>query len=143
MKTCKKCRIEKESSEFHRAAKRKDGLQNWCKQCAVQSAMTRNKQNPVRTDGFAHKFRCKKYGITPDLYDLILQEQSGLCKICLQSQPNKRLAIDHCHATNRVRGLLCEKCNRGLGLFQDSVACLNAAIEYLKNASSLEDKVED
>jgi hypothetical protein len=67
------------------------------------------------------------------------QEQKGLCKICRNPETSidkssgkiKSLAIDHCHQTNRIRGLLCSNCNRALGLFRDSPAILQKAIDYL------------
>lgn len=63
----------------------------------------------------------------------MLEEQEGLCKICQRPQiGRKRLAIDHCHETRKVRGLLCTKCNVGLGMFGDSVERLRRAISYLK-----------
>lgn len=68
------------------------------------------------------------YDLEPDEYETILQSQDSKCAICgLQSQ----LHVDHCHATKRVRGLLCVWCNTGLGQFKDDKERLQKAIEYL------------
>jgi hypothetical protein len=70
-------------------------------------------------------------------YELLLNEQNGVCKICLEKESSRRyktLAVDHCHRTNKVRGLLCSNCNRGLGLFKDNPKILNNAAAYLTKA---------
>ena len=74
------------------------------------------------------------YGITPEDYNQMFVDQDGCCAICSihQSELNKRLAVDHCHATGEVRGLLCDKCNMALGLFKDDQDLLNKAIHYLQ-----------
>jgi hypothetical protein len=75
----------------------------------------------------------KAYGLTLSGYENLLQLQGGVCKVCSRSpDENKRLEIDHDHATGRVRGLLCGLCNKGLGLFQDSPEILSKALQYLK-----------
>jgi ribosomal protein L34E len=83
------------------------------------------------------------YGMTPEEYNRKLAEQDGKCAICRkapQGRPNgrarevlePRLHNDHCHVTNRFRGLLCSNCNTGLGLFGDDPEVLMAAAEYLR-----------
>lgn len=74
----------------------------------------------------------RKYGITIEEYDDMMEKQNGLCAICFQKDADKRLAIDHCHTSNIVRGLLCAKCNVALGLFADDTHRLQRAIEYLQ-----------
>lgn len=79
-----------------------------------------------------------RYGITLEDYETMLQEQGGSCAICKSLEPgdkNLNFHVDHCHATNKVRGLLCNTCNLGLGYFHDSVEDLTNAIEYLKKYS--------
>lgn len=73
----------------------------------------------------------KQYGITESDYLKMFEDQKGVCLICSLPQLTKRLHIDHCHKKNKVRGLLCENCNRGLGMFKDSPEILKLAIEYL------------
>ena len=75
----------------------------------------------------------RQYGITLEQYDEMLEEQNYRCAICNNEDEveGRRLAIDHCHTTGVVRGLLCGKCNRGIGLFYDSRELLERAINYL------------
>jgi hypothetical protein len=75
------------------------------------------------------------YGITIDEYDTMSLQQDGKCKICGET-PHK-LFVDHCHSTNKVRGLLCMKCNAALGLFKDKVSNLQNAILYLDQGEEL------
>lgn len=78
------------------------------------------------------------YGITPEIYDELLAAQGGACAICrgdIAGKSKKYFSVDHDHTSGRVRGLLCEGCNFGLGKFKDSSELLQAAISYLaKNA---------
>ena len=74
------------------------------------------------------------YGISLEDYDVMLERQNGACAICGR-KPNERLAVDHCHATGTVRGLLCAKCNSGLAFYQDNPERLLAAIAYLEASS--------
>lgn len=81
-------------------------------------------------------FMKKRYGITYEEYEKLLKEQNNKCAICgsedAQSiRTSGKLFIDHCHTTNRVRGLLCSKCNYALGQFNDNVSLLQSAINYL------------
>lgn len=79
-------------------------------------------------------------------YDELFTEQNGLCKICNAPESSfdkrcnkiKDLSVDHCHETGVVRGLLCHKCNIGIGALQDNIAILNSAINYLNQSRSLE-----
>jgi hypothetical protein len=77
----------------------------------------------------------QQYGITVEDYDVMLTSQNGGCAICGAEKPGGRtryFAVDHCHATGDVRGLLCTKCNRGLGLFNDDTGRMERAVKYLK-----------
>jgi hypothetical protein len=74
----------------------------------------------------------KVYGISPEQYAAMLTVQQGGCGICRKK--DRRLCVDHCHATQVVGGLLCNKCNTGLGCFDDDPELLRAAIVYLQRA---------
>jgi hypothetical protein len=78
--------------------------------------------------------RFHKLGMTKEEYDVLLEKQKGVCAICHQ-QCSRALAADHDHATGKIRGLLCNKCNRGLGYFRDSHALLIEAADYLLECS--------
>lgn len=80
-----------------------------------------------------------RYGISLDQYNEMLVACNNACTICKQAETAisrfgtpKRLTIDHCHDTGQIRGILCEKCNRGLGYFKNSIESLLSAAEYLK-----------
>ena len=75
----------------------------------------------------------KLYGITEAEWDAMFDAQGGCCKICNTHQSNlkKTLHVDHDHKTGRIRGLLCQKCNHGIGLFSDDPENLRRAAEYL------------
>lgn len=75
------------------------------------------------------KERKNKYGMEPGTYKRMWEEQDGECIIC--NRVGQLLIVDHDHKTNKVRGLLCQSCNSGLGLFKDSIELLNKAINYL------------
>jgi hypothetical protein len=88
-----------------------------------------NKLFEDRRDGIIRR----QYGITLAQYDDMLEQQDYKCAICGNEDEveGRKLAVDHCHTTGTVRGLLCGKCNRGLGLFYDNKALLEKAIKYL------------
>jgi hypothetical protein len=70
------------------------------------------------------------YGITHDDYERMYRDQDGCCAICSEQHPV--LDVDHCHRNGDVRGLLCQKCNKALGLLKDDVGLLQAAADYLR-----------
>lgn len=152
MKKCYLCKCSKSSGEFYKDKTRKDGLSSKCKDCA--KTYVKKNVDPDRTHKFCSKCKlslplsafwtsqihdgfqsacktCRKlipYGISPDDYRSLLEKQNGFCAICSKA---KELVIDHCHCTGVVRGLLCQKCNLGLGHFEDSTERLKAAAKYL------------
>ena len=77
------------------------------------------------------RFRLKQYALTTEQHAALLARQSGVCAIC-HSPDNRQLSVDHVHDTGAVRGLLCRRCNLGLGCFGDNAALLEVAISYLQ-----------
>lgn len=80
--------------------------------------------------------RLRKYGISFDDYQKLLEKQNGKCAICgsnIGDSVGNRLYVDHNHKTGKVRGLLCSNCNFGIGSLKDSVEILKKAIEYLED----------
>lgn len=77
-----------------------------------------------------------KFGLTIAQYDEMLEQQGGHCALCpaTSDSQGKRLAVDHCHATSKVRGLLCDRCNRALGLLADDPERMRAAALYVEAA---------
>jgi hypothetical protein len=74
----------------------------------------------------------ENYRIRGVQYSAILEAQDGRCAICGKFPTIRRLHVDHSHATGKIRGLLCHKCNVGLGHFNDDSDLLLKASEYLK-----------
>lgn len=88
------------------------------------------RENP--TYGHTYNFR-HKYGLSGLDYQNMLARQNGVCLICGQPPAETQsLSVDHCHATGKVRGLLCIHCNTGIGMFKDSQELLRKAAEYLE-----------
>jgi len=121
----------KENAEKHRENARRWNREN--RKRYNENKLRSAQNNPDTTKERQLK---NKFGITLDDYNKILSNQNGVCAICgEQCKTGKMLAVDHCHSTNKVRGLLCQFCNTGLGQFRDRVDFLNKAIKYLKNNS--------
>ena len=70
----------------------------------------------------------RKYGITLEDYNVMMERQEGKCAICLKQ---KKLAVDHCHHSGIVRGLLCLSCNVSIGHFMEDVGSFRRAIDYI------------
>lgn len=102
------------------------------KEKVLKQVYNYNKNNPEIRKSALLKY---EFGITLSDFNDMLSAQDGGCAICGQTQTRpgtKYLAVDHCHTTGKIRGLLCDRCNRGLGFFKDSPELLVAAAEYLK-----------
>ena len=102
------------------------------------------KSRHVKTPGFEQKRRPgRRFGFTIGQYDMLLAEQGGVCAICKEQEiavfhktgKVKRFSIDHCHATNKIRQLLCARCYLTIGKVKESIPLLEAMIEYLKKHS--------
>ena len=140
MKICSKCGAEKPTDEFYVA--KAGWLFPECKECnktRSKAAMQRYRaENPDKHRAnrarWSRNARLRQYGITPDEYDSLLEEQGSKCAICGSSEAGAwggSLPVDHDHETGAVRGLLCHNCNGGLGQFQDNPELLLAAAAYL------------
>lgn len=91
------------------------------------------KKDPERFRGYDLK---RNFGISIEQYNEMLEAQEGVCFICGNPEDSKRhenqkLAVDHCHSTGKIRGLLCNRCNRGLGYFRDNPDLLAKAFSYV------------
>jgi len=79
----------------------------------------------------------KAYGIDVAEYDRMLAAQNGVCKICKTDKPkthgNKYFAVDHCHVSGKVRGLLCSSCNIALGFYEQRIGKIEAYLRETKN----------
>lgn len=99
-----------------------------------------NQQRAKYGSVYSLKKCCDARGITLEQYQEMLEKQNGVCAICFLPETRKdgrtqvtgRLAIDHCHKTNKVRGLLCHDCNTGIGKFYDDIPRIIRAAKYIK-----------
>lgn len=122
MKACTHCKVHQPLEEFAADARLKSGRRAWCKSCQ------------------SHKNRAYRYGITLEDYEALLKAQLFRCAVCHEAfDDNNRACVDHDHecCPGRIgcgrcnRGLICDRCNKALGLFEDKVELLHAAVEYL------------
>ena len=115
MKQCRSCGAEKPLSEYRKKYAT-------CKECRAE----RDRSNYLQ----------RTFGITPEQYDEMYAEQEGCCAICgvHQSEVTRRFAVDHDHQTGKVRALLCQPCNTGIGLLQDNYDTILRAADYLRAA---------
>jgi len=126
---CSRCNEVKPKEEFYARPGIARGYRYECKECSRAKLKKDYSENPeVFRERRRRSFRKTKYGIEQAEYDRLMQEQDGACAICA-SETN--LVIDHCHETGKVRGLLCNSCNKGLGFFGDNDLLLRAAGGYL------------
>lgn len=143
-KTCQKCGLTKTHGDFSLSRKATETqnavYRSNCKACASASAMQWFADNPERAAASRRKHSLdKNYGLTIQQYNELLRSQNGVCAICGKDEPSEhgrtgkqfRLSVDHCHETGVIRGLLCQKCNRAIGLMNDDPALLRKAISYL------------
>lgn len=99
-------------------------------------AYLRSPLGKARMSRSNRKAALKRVGATPEMYNAMYQAQGGLCAICKTDKPDlpkgDNFAVDHCHKTKRVRGLLCNRCNLVLGKAEDDPLLLEAMAAYLR-----------
>lgn len=142
MKRCPSCATEKSLSEFHVRKSRGGQPASRCKPCSRDAQREWRRRQPdydrrryqalkVET---RERHLVRKYGVTLADYEAMLAKQNGRCAICCAPEAEQRngvFHVDHCHATGRVRGLLCRGCNHVLGHVKDDPETLQRAIAYL------------
>ena len=137
-KICTKCKDEKLVSEFPKDKITKDGFHPWCKSCNSerQKEYRKSISGSVVCKELDRKANLRKLGVTTEQWDSKFIEQKGRCGICgvHQSELIKRFATDHNHITMEFRGLLCDNCNRGIGLLKDNISVLLKAVDYLSGS---------
>lgn len=147
MKKCSICKVEKETSEFRFQNKDTGKLMSACKECSSQRDKKKRQENPEEIHKkdreqyqkakahrveYAREYRRKypertratnwkvKYGITPEEFYNKLADQDNKCYICKRDMNDysRIFSVDHCHTTGKIRGLLCDPCNYGLGFYE-------------------------
>ena len=167
-KVCSKCGVTKPLSEYYRDPACRDGHRPDCKVCNRAAQKARREANPdpgrararewqrrnrdryrANQQSYAESGRKRvadrksylkrTYGISVEEYDEMLAAQDGVCAICgRRPRDDISLHVDHCHVTGRLRGLLCFRCNNGLGDFGHDPALLQAALGDLAVADDAE-----
>lgn len=139
LKWCGRCKRWLPLTNFASNRAKWDGLQERCTECRKNhwsevGQFTRTVPSP---DIRKHRHRVqtiKSYGITEEDFNIMLEKQENKCAICKDTDWGRfSPCIDHNHTTGKVRGLLCNRCNRVLGLVNESISTLKAMIKYLED----------
>jgi hypothetical protein len=154
---CTSCKLLKEITCFyvHKSGEKAGKPYSHCKDCkAIQQRENRDankkkdpdyynrqsrnwrRSNPDRNSANFRKSQLKRnFGITSEEYESMAKNQNDRCLVCGAHRDSLKrdLAVDHCHITGKVRGLLCSRCNTGIGLLKDSPEVLKSALRYLEN----------
>lgn len=135
-KACPDCGETKIQSCYYRVDTSSDGLSAYCKECTCrrQREYTASIPHEKKRERLRKRWLSNIYGISQEQYDALVSSQGSKCWICgkpAEGERNGKLSVDHNHVTDEVRGLLCQMCNAGVGMFCDSVENLSRAIEYL------------
>ncbi len=142
-KKCPKCNATKLPEEFHKDTRNKTGLTSWCNACRREKNKEWLKKNPEKAKCSRRNTSLKRlYGITLKEYEQMLANQKGMCAICKTTDPGvvgKRFVVDHCHTTDKVRALLCGKCNCAIGLLNEDPSLFDSAKQYLEHYKQTKD----
>lgn len=151
-KICIKCGEQKAVNEYYSHRHMTDGRLGACRVCCIAARRlahaNRDVESHRRKKRAYHKvygpkqkdWRMRKlYGLSLDQYNALVKKQKGRCLICLAKEADfpqyrPQLLVDHCHQSKKVRGLLCDYCNKGLGYFRDNVGLMENAIKYIQRA---------
>jgi len=159
MKRCSQCGDSKPLSDFPRDKRASSGHRSNCKSCHSKSRriyyeqhrdelLARNREwrqrnydkyllyaresGRRRRKEITEAQRKAKYGVSPEDYERMLLDQGGGCAICGDPPGERQLHVDHSHKDLTVRGILCARCNCGLGMFRNRTDLLGIAIRYLE-----------
>jgi len=149
MKLCTICKNNKPDDQFYGRFDRLQPLRGQCKMCCSKAAHKRylkntvrikerskewRLKNPERSRYLIRRSKLKKYDLTMEDYDAIFIAQKGKCQICRKpiTKHAFETCVDHDHNTHEVRGILCRRCNRALGFFDDDCSIVTSAAEYLQ-----------
>ena len=149
-KMCPNCNKNLSIDLFNKS-NRRDGFQTYCKKCHNQMQRDKYASDPMakvkrqiragrrkeKDPLVQRRSELKRlYGITLEDYVDMFSKQEGVCAICLEEcQTRKSLSVDHDHATGKIRGLLCNRCNRAIGMLNDDADILERAKQYVIKGS--------
>lgn len=142
-KVCSICKKKLPFTSFH-LRKHRPGRESRCGECKNENRNRYRKPDDhlryyaaqkVKDPEFYRRGNLRKYGITIEQFDAMLESQGGVCAVCKGPALGKgRYHVDHDHDTGKIRGLLCHKCNVALGMVQDSREHLTRLIQYLERS---------
>lgn len=141
-KICPSCNIVKPIESFRKTKHTKSGRQSWCATCTNLSSLASHHKRMLNDQNYREKRRERslrnrykyKYGITIEQKQTMLDSQFGRCEICNNEIVFSQAKVDHNHTTGAVRGILCNKCNSGLGYLESK--------DFIKKARKYIDKYE-
>lgn len=152
VKVCTKCNKNLPLDAFHTDKQKIDGLYSSCIACnshkrndPVKKAVW-DKQYRARDNHYINK-KAKEFNVSVEYLEKLYKDSKGVCAICnkpetaISSHKHRRirmLCIDHDHKTDKIRGVLCGRCNAAIGHFKDDVNSMHAAIRYLNNFNNLQ-----
>jgi hypothetical protein len=144
-KLCNKCRIEKPLSEFYEAIDKRYGKERKIHRtvCKICDRKRKNEWD-ARPESMMlkrEKHLKSKYGISISEYESLSKKQNHQCAICKTSTPGGRynvFQVDHSHEDGSVRGLLCCRCNMGIGYLNEDIQYFTNAIQYLEQSKQLQ-----
>jgi hypothetical protein len=141
MKQCTVCKETKELDQFYNVKSTKDGKGYRCKECDNKARQKWSANNPERSHLSQRQRNLKhRFGVDLEWYENQFKKQNYSCAIC-ETKTNKTVgdrqfwnfSVDHCHDSGKIRGILCNNCNRALGLFQDNPELLKKAASYVES----------
>ena len=137
-KICGRCKQAKETTGFTKNRSCGDGLCEWCKSCKQRYSTAFNRQ-PKQQQKTRGRNLQRLYGISLADYKALHKKQNGRCAVCGNLETTKRggktllpLSVDHDHLTEKIRGLLCNRCNRMLGMGDENPKLFRKLAGYLE-----------
>lgn len=135
LKRCPKCMDIKPFADFSSVKIRLDGCKDRCRACdrIQRNSLTPEEDLRVKERNKCNRLR-RRFGVSLVEYRRMSKEQKDLCAICENPEKtkNRSLAVDHCHRTGKIRGLLCTSCNPAIGALGDSPELLRKAAAYIE-----------
>ena len=132
-KQCARCKQYRDTSLFTKSPRNRDGLHSYCQPCRNTEKRLIYADSPEFREYSKRKHIRNAYGLTPEQYDAMIEVQGGRCAVCREPLDfGQQTHVDHCHATDRIRGILCHPCNIALGNARDDPQRLRDLADYLE-----------
>jgi hypothetical protein len=147
-KLCARCNkiLPIEAFQLSNSSGRRDGRQSYCRPCVTEYKRAWSRAHPEnitarwkrakeRNPNVSRERVLRKYGLTLDSFEALFQKQKGKCRGCLSPLIRGRAThIDHCHNSNKIRGLLCNNCNLAVGMLSDDPTRMRRLARYVSEA---------